>query len=129
MTLIRSTRDVRSSMSFREGQVQYVPRAGQVCASVVARRNGDIVRARSAAYDIEQSQDFGLLNGVELVELLSFALAAIIAVATGFLMFYSKNPDFGSLQDYLALFLWGVGVDQGKNFLQALQTYAPARAT
>jgi hypothetical protein len=35
-----------------------------------------------------------------------------------------NNPSFGSFHDYLALFTWGVGAEQGKNFLQVLQSYS-----
>ncbi len=51
-------------------------------------------------------------------------LAAIIAIVTGLSMFYYNSPTFGSYKDYISLFLWGAGVDQGKNFLQAMQTYS-----
>jgi hypothetical protein len=55
---------------------------------------------------------------------ISFILAAIVAIVTGLSTFYFKNPVFGSLQDYLSLFLWGTAVDQTKNALQILQSYS-----
>jgi hypothetical protein len=33
-------------------------------------------------------------------------------------LLYATNNVFGSMSDYLKLFLWGVAVDQGKNALQ-----------
>jgi hypothetical protein len=49
-------------------------------------------------------------------------VSAVIALASGLVLYYLPNPTFGSLQDYLALFTWGVGVDQGKNLVQTFQS-------
>lgn len=44
------------------------------------------------------------------------------AVAAGLLALYFTNSTFGGLQDYLAAFLWGAGVDQGvKGLANVLQ--------
>jgi len=37
---------------------------------------------------------------------------------------YALTPTFGSLKDYIALFTWGAGIDQGKNFIQSLAAYS-----
>ena len=42
-----------------------------------------------------------------------------MSVASGVAL-YAIKPHFGSYADYLALFTWGAGLDQGKNFIQSL---------
>lgn len=71
---------------------------------------------------IEKSSDFKIFQHLERAEAWSLILAGFFAVISGLLTFYYKNPTFGSFQDYLMLFLWGVGVDQTKNFLQVMQS-------
>jgi len=46
----------------------------------------------------------------------SWALAALVALATGLSTLYFKGTSWGSFQDYVTMFLWGVGVDQGLAF-------------
>ena len=75
-------------------------------------------------YTIEKSPDLGFVRGVELTEWCALAVAAMLAIVSGLLTFYYKNPTFGSTQDYLGLFLWGVGVEQMRNFLQVMQSSA-----
>lgn len=110
--------------------VQYFPRAGNVTAKVMITNaagesleleNMDLSRGSMA---IIASPDFGIFRGLANVEKISWALSAAVAIVTGLSMFYFKGSTFGSFQDYLTLFLWGAGVDQGKNFLQALQGYS-----
>ena len=71
---------------------------------------------------IRRSSDVGILNALGTTELGALLFAILFAVISGLLTFYYKNPTFGTLQDYLSLFLWGVGVEQSKNFLQTLQS-------
>jgi hypothetical protein len=56
------------------------------------------------------------------VEIISWAIAGVVAIATGLTTYFFGTPTFGSPKDYLTLFLWGAGMDQGKNFLQSLQS-------
>jgi hypothetical protein len=56
-----------------------------------------------------------------LEEMVLIAVSAAIAFASGLVLYYMPKPNFGSVQDYLALFTWGVGVDQGKNLVQTFQ--------
>ena len=46
----------------------------------------------------------------------SWALAALVALATGLSTLYFKGTSWGSFQDYVTMFLGGVGVDQGLAF-------------
>jgi hypothetical protein len=71
---------------------------------------------------VARSSDVGFVRGLEVTEWCALLIAALFAIISGLLTFYYKNPIFGSIQDYLGLFLWGVGVEQTKNFLQALQS-------
>jgi len=47
-------------------------------------------------------------------------LSFFSAVAAGLLALYFTNSTFGGLQDYLAAFLWGAGVDQGVKWLATI---------
>jgi hypothetical protein len=108
--------------------VQYVPRAATVTVEVkITNANSETITVGTmdgGPLVIAASSDFGTFRGLAKVEKISWALAAIVAVVTGLSMFYFKVSTFGSFQDYLTLFLWGAGVDSGKNFLQALQSYS-----
>ena len=80
------------------------------------------VAAKDTSLTIAKSSDLSWLQNVERTEVWSLSLAGLFALISGLLTFYYKNPIFGSAQDYLALFLWGVGIEQGKNLLQTLQS-------
>jgi hypothetical protein len=112
--------------------VQYFPRRGQVRVSVDLSYNGESFSVPAAPAppapatqvpgpNIQDSTDFGVLDLFSRVEYISWLIAVAVAVATGLATYYYKNPAFGSYQDYLTLALWGSGMDQGKNLLQALQ--------
>jgi hypothetical protein len=110
--------------------VQYMPKPGTLTVSVTIRRNGatkGVGPTQLAA--ISRSRDFSLWKAFERVDFLAFAIAGVVAIVSGLAMFYAKNPSFGTLQDYLSLFTWAAGVDQGKNLVQALQTYSSGKAS
>jgi hypothetical protein len=113
--------------------VQYAPHGGTLSAKVRIKKYGESVPlpAEGAPADkmpidtrIVACADFGTLRGLAKVEVFSWTLAAIVAIVTGLSTFYFKGSTFGSFQDYISLFLWGIGVEQGKNFLQTLQAYS-----
>ena len=110
--------------------VQYVPRGGSVAASVAVRRDtstpGFEVQYGDGGLVIKESRDFNTVKAFETVEILALALILVVAGATGISTLYLDNATFGSLQDYLKLFLWGVGADQIKNVLQVFQTFSTA---
>jgi hypothetical protein len=100
---------------------QYFPQAGSVKTSVTLEYEGETVSVDFPdEIPIRDSSDFRIRNGFEKVEWLSWGIAAALAIVSAILMFYVKNPGFGSFQDYVTLFLWGAGVDQTKNFAQSL---------
>jgi hypothetical protein len=108
--------------------VQYFPVRGNVTVSVKPVYNLDESRYRVESagrpLTITESSDFQPYQILELTEFTSWLIAAVIAIASGLLMFYYKEASWGTYKDYLTLFLWGVGIDQGKNFLQALQSFS-----
>ena len=75
---------------------------------------------------VSPSRDFGIYNDLEKVQWISFLVAAGAALLSGMMTYYVNHPGFGSASDYLTLFAWGAGVDQGKNFLQNLQANSEA---
>jgi hypothetical protein len=103
--------------------VQYMPRNGvlRVSVTVKHKENGSVT-AEAGPMEIKNSSNFGYFTGLERIEIYSTLLAAFIAIVTGLGTFYFKNTAWGSFQDYLTLFIWGAGVDQGKDFLQNLQS-------
>ncbi len=115
--------------------VQYAPAAGVLSATVEIWRGNDSIAVqqwKTAAaeppsvfsWDIVDSQVFHFLEGFETTEVAALAMAVIAALATGLSVQYAKSPTWGSAQDMLTLFLWGIGIDQSKNFLQLLQSYS-----
>jgi hypothetical protein len=108
--------------------IQYFPTEGQVWVSVEISWSGDLenpVRlpkeGEMGPLTVSPSRDFGMFNDLEKVQYISFGAAGLAAITTGVMTFYVNHPGFGSLSDYLTLFAWGAGFDQGKNFLQNLQ--------
>jgi hypothetical protein len=104
--------------------VQYVPKPGKLSATVHIWHGEKVDAGVTLTTSVAKSKDFSSLKLFERVELISFVLAGIAAIVSGLAIYYAKSASFGSLQDYLTLFVWGAGVDQGKNFLQSLQAYS-----
>lgn len=115
--------------TFSPRVVQYVPEAGQLTVKVkIVRQNGSESDAKATEVKevtINKSSEIGWHQSFENAEAWSLVIAAVFALISGLLTFYYKNPTFGSVQDYLGLFLWGVGVEQTKNFLQAMKSSSP----
>lgn len=106
--------------------VVYAPEGGTLSATVSATYNSKILTAaKKDPVTIVKCRDFTIDKGFERVEVLSFVIAGAIALISGLSLLYAKNPTFGAMADYLGLFLWGIGIDQGKNLAQSLQMTAP----
>jgi hypothetical protein len=106
---------------------QYFPQRGHVQVSVVLTYAGGTKKVDPApGPTIGDTRDFGMFRAFAYIEYVSWGIAFLIALVTGLSTQYFKSGAFGSIQDYLLLFLWGVGADQGKNLLQALQAYSPS---
>jgi hypothetical protein len=105
---------------------QYAPQSGKMTARVRLVDEGrslDVTPPSQAT--IGKSSEFRAWQFSEAAELVALAAALVAALVSGLLL-YAKSPTFGSFQDYITLFIWGAGVDQGKNFLQALGAYSSA---
>jgi hypothetical protein len=106
--------------------VQYVPEKGRLNIEVELCRNG--IPSKKVKMDktiiIEDSSDFGWRGIFRSAEITALVIATLFAVISGLASFYISNPVFGNTGDYIALFIWGAGVDQGKNFLQRLHQSA-----
>jgi hypothetical protein len=110
--------------------VQYFPRPGQTTVSVKLVYGNEAKELPAIpGRIIRPSTDFQPYKTLARAEFASWVIAAMVAIATGLTMFYFKGTSWGTFQDYLTLFLCGIGVDQGKNFLQALQTYSAQPGT
>lgn len=102
--------------------VQYVPRAGKLHVSVTLRYlDESIENAALMALPIQRSSEYGVLSAFRFTEVAALVIATMFAVVTGLAAYYFGKHGFGSIGDYIALFLWGAGVDQTKNFLQNLE--------
>jgi hypothetical protein len=100
--------------------VQYFPEAGSVKAKVELEYEGQKLPIKDEpVIEIKKSQEFNLFKGLRDMEWLQWSIAGAFAMLSGMLLLYVKVPGFGTFGDYINLFLWGVGVDQGKNLAQS----------
>jgi hypothetical protein len=118
--------------------VQYVPRSAKLKASVRAvpawRREsttGAEAKAELALTAdreslIRSSSDFAGYKKFQTAEIISWLLAAGLALTTGMATFYFKSGAFGSVQDYLTMFAWGTSIDQAKTIFQSAQDASKA---
>jgi hypothetical protein len=79
--------------------------------------------------DVIPSPEMRAHRAFETTEIASWVLAGVLAMISGLWLLYAKNPTFGQFQDYLGLFAWGVGIDQGKNLLGVLQSWNTSTKT
>ncbi|MFC1540211.1 hypothetical protein ACFL41_01825 [Gemmatimonadota bacterium] len=102
--------------------IQYFPWPGTLTASVEIQYEdkGDIKLELQEELQIGKSRDFHIQRAFEAVELGALGMAWIVASITGLTTLYFTNSVFGSAQDYIGLFLWGIGADATKIFLQNL---------
>ena len=107
--------------SFGKKLLQFAPASGILKMSVKLKFGKDLSDSVTGKLGIAASPAgyHQLIVGQEIVLLL---VSLIIAFASGLVLYYDSNVSFGSMQDYLALFTWGVGVDQGKNLAQTFQS-------
>jgi hypothetical protein len=105
--------------------VQFPPHQGSLEISVDVRYDGGEARVPHGAnaretLTIDPAKEFSRFASYTRTEFAGVAIAMVIAMASGLSLYYVSNDTFGTLKEYVALFLWGVGVDQGKNLIQAL---------
>lgn len=101
---------------------QFAPEPGSLEMEVRLRYGN--LETEPIAGELSIAASFGRIRSLlpALEEWVLVGVSAAIALASGLVLYYLPNPTFGSLQDYLALFTWGVGVDQGKNLVQTFQS-------
>lgn len=68
---------------------------------------------------IVRSANFRIMRLFWGTDLLTTILAFLLATVTG-LSVYAFQANYGQFKDYLALFVWAAGIDQGKNLLSVL---------
>ncbi len=66
---------------------------------------------------VRPNEDIKRIKQISKVEFGLYIAASILAVLSGLQSQYAAKPDFGSLNDFVALFLWAVAFDQGKNLI------------
>jgi len=103
---------------------QFSPEEGQMKATVKLIKNKEFLSAESSVVKVKQSEEFSNLQAFETSEVVSTAIAMIVAIGSGLAAQYFTNPVFGSWRDYLNLGLWAIGVDQTKNAWQVFQNYS-----
>jgi hypothetical protein len=120
---------------------QYAPEAGQIILEEVTiryasdpnpillkRPDEEPPKGPGALWNVNvvKSGDFRIWRIAESADYVALFVAVIAGMASGLLL-YMQNPTFGSLKDYLQLFMWGAGIDQGKNFIQALASWGDTK--
>lgn len=114
------------AVSHGPSMVCYFPSGGEAEVKVALKYLGNAPLSLAAkTFAIRKSNDYGILS-LEKAEVTGWVIAALAAIASGLSTFYYKAPVFGSPQDYLALFMWGAGIDQTKNFVQNMQASSPS---
>jgi hypothetical protein len=98
--------------------VQFAPAPGRLEGTVTLRWKERSLSLACPPVRVTEAREFGVLQGFENLEIWSTLVALGLALASGLAGRFFNVPTFGSPTDYLALFLWGVGVDQAKNAWQ-----------
>jgi hypothetical protein len=120
---VPATRDPLTPVTDEPFVVQYAPRPGRLKATVTVRfGNRHMQHSAEQPILIGPSSVFGLPRAFNRMELLASGITLLLGVATGLSTYYVGNATFGAAKDYLSLFLWGVGADQAKNFVQLLSS-------
>jgi hypothetical protein len=102
--------------------VQFVPAPGTLYVSVTLWHGAKpSPRTDREPLTIGKSSEFGWRGAFRFNELTALGIGTLFAIVSGLATFYIGKPAFGTAGDYIALFLWGAGVDQTKNFLQNLE--------
>lgn len=101
--------------------VQFAPAHGKLETEVTLRYSKTSCGPTKGEIAVVHSRRNLYRRLVEKGEFSLLLVSAAIALVSGLVLYYVPNATFGSLQDYLALFTWGIGVDQGKNLVQTLQ--------
>lgn len=107
--------------------IQYVPHKGRLHIAVDLCREGrcEATLQMAKPRPIAASGDFGWTSAFRFSGVAASIVAALFAIVSGLGTFYFDAAVFGTPQDYIALFIWGAGIDQTKNFIQNLEHVSP----
>jgi len=78
---------------------------------------------------IQPPTEFGVTGAFGRAESIAVIMAALVAVVTGMQSTFYDKALFGSLENFLGLFGWGVAAEQTKNFLENIRTYTGSAET
>ncbi len=67
--------------------------------------------------EVKANKDIKGIRQISKVEMSLSTAALFLAVLSGLQTEHAMKPDFGSMSDLIALFMWAVAFDQGKNML------------
>ena len=102
--------------------LQFAPEGGALKTCVTLRWGNNECNTLTGKLSINSSHVNFFSRLFVVQEFVLILVSIAIAFASGLVLYYNSNMSFGSMQDYLALFTWGVGVDQGKNLAQTFQS-------
>jgi hypothetical protein len=105
---------------------------GKITAKVTLKYGKcELPKPLEVKFDTRESTRFGELSVLQLSETFGIAFALILASVAGFQSDAFEAALVGTWRAYLTLFVWGVGADQTRNFLQNLDKFkgvdAPAQ--
>ena len=105
--------------------VQYIPYATKFKVEVMGiNKSGDKIEIPAREFQSTPAVIFSLDKSLESSLIFATIASTVVAIFTGILTHYTGDPTFGDLKDYINLFLIGAGIDQSKNFLARMNTYA-----
>ncbi len=96
---------------------QFAPEAGKLTTQVVLQHENGPSDAIQAEIDIQASSRTFWQRLLAVEQGMLVVVSAALALIGGLVLYYYSEPTFGTFKDYVALITWGVGVDQGKNFV------------
>ena len=102
--------------------VQYAPQEGKLTIEATLTYGDKTTQVGPVELTIAPASEYSAHTSFRRAELVTLGAAGLIAIVSGLKMFYFDNATFGSPGDYLSLFLWAVGVDQGKNLTEIMRT-------
>jgi hypothetical protein len=124
LQLVDGSRDSKTVTEQRTNEprvVQYAPKLGQYRMKVTLENEGERAKVSpSLVFTVKKSSDYGPQSILRFTDVAALGIATLFALITGLATYYFGKPAFGSITDYVSLFVWGAGVDQTKNFLQQL---------
>lgn len=70
---------------------------------------------------LKKNSELSTLSSLSVTESLSMTVVFFLTLATSLSTLYFAKSTFGSFSDYVAILVWAIGIDQGKNLIQMLK--------